>query len=212
VQRKLDDTMRNLEESLDMIRQEMALLGTTSMEGCVVCWLELVRRLAGVRAALQDEMAQMASINTVMEMASINTVTARLNHKERIDGKAAGGEEEGVWGLSAREWADYTMSEVASVTTALNNGIAASKRALTHASSRLHHDLLQDVYNQMREMRGFDDVLKDIFPQRLLEQGVEEASMERWPIVMFLLSAFTCLTFSASYHLFNCHSIEVRGG
>jgi hypothetical protein len=24
--------------------------------------------------------------------------------------------------------------------------------------------------------------------------------MERWPIVMFLLSAFTCLTLSASYH------------
>ena len=185
-----------------MIRQEMALLGSTSMEGCVVCWLELVRRLAGVRAALQDQMAQ---------MASINTVTLGLHHKERKDGKAAGGEEEGVWGLSTREWADYTMSEVASVTTALNNGIAASKRALTHASSRLHHDLLQDVYNQMREMRGFDDVLKDIFPQRLLEEGVEETSMERWPIVMFLLSAFTCLTFSASYHLFNCHSIEVRG-
>lgn len=194
--------MSNLEESLDMIRQEMALLGSTSMEGCVVCWLELVRRLAGVRAALQDQMAQ---------MASINTVTLGLHHKERKDGKAAGGEEEGVWGLSTREWADYTMSEVASVTTALNNGIAASKRALTHASSRLHHDLLQDVYNQMREMRGFDDVLKDIFPQRLLEEGVEETSMERWPIVMFLLSAFTCLTFSASYHLFNCHSIEVRG-
>ena len=200
VQRKLHDTMRNLEESLDTMRQEMALLGSTSMEGCVVCWLELVRRLAGVRAALQDQ------------MASINSVTLGLHDKERIDGKPAGGEEEGVWGLSAREWADYTMSEVASVTTALNNGIAASKRALTHASSRLHHDLLQDVYNQMSEMRGFEDVLQDIFPQRLLEQGVEEASMERWPIVMFLLSAFTCLTFSASYHLFNCHSIEVRGG
>ena len=215
VQHKLDDAMRNLEDSLDKIRAEMALLGSASMEGCVVCWVELVRRLAGVRATLQDQ------------MASINTVTMGLADTHGMGGEGSGGEEEGSWGLSPREWADYTMSEVASVTTALNNGIAASKRALTHASSRLHHELLQDVYNQMSGMRGMaDDVLHDIFPDRLLEQlravssgdvtgqaaiaGVEEASMERWPIVMFLLSAVTCLTTSASYHLFNCHSLEVR--
>lgn len=33
--------------------------------------------------------------------------------------------------------------------------------------------------------------------------------MEKWPIVVFLLSAVTCLTTSASYHLFNCHSLTV---
>ena len=38
----------------------------------------------------------------------------------------AGGLSEASWpGLSPREWADYTLSEVAVVSTALNNGIAA---------------------------------------------------------------------------------------
>ena len=53
VQHKLDEAMLNLEESLDKIRAELNLLGSASMEGCVLCWVELVRRLAGVRAALQ---------------------------------------------------------------------------------------------------------------------------------------------------------------
>ena len=46
---------------------------------------------------------------------------------EGTDGSGgAGGLSEASWpGLSPREWADYTLSEVAVVSTALNNGIAA---------------------------------------------------------------------------------------
>ena len=127
------------------------------------------------------------------------------------------------------------------MSAALNSGIAASKRALMHASSRLHHELLQDVYGKMSEM-GTRELLLDIFPDSLVEKlqvlqteiksgssnlhngarmfgdarrfswggvGEGEGSMERWPIVAFLLSAVTCLTTSASYHLFNCHSRAV---
>ena len=56
-----------------------------------------------------------------------------------------------------------------SVTLALNNGIAASKRALTHASGRLHHELLEDVYTQIADM-GVGHALNDIFPEGLLER------------------------------------------
>ena len=82
VQQKLDATMRNLEESLDSIRAELALLGTASMEGCILCWIKLIDRLAGVRAALQEQ------------MHSINKVTRGL------EGTADHNEADHTWGLS----------------------------------------------------------------------------------------------------------------
>jgi hypothetical protein len=187
------------------------------MEGCVLCWVELVRRLAGVRASLQEQ------------MASINKVTLGLKGADGEQDEARIGGTADAWGLSPREWADYTLSEVASVTTALNNGIAASKRALSLASGSLHHEMLQELYSKISEVGLTRELLHDIFPdsliQRLRSGGAAHSHsngsspdaitsenslpMERWPIVVFLMSAVTCLTTSASYHLFNCHSLTV---
>ena len=67
------------------------------MDGCVLCWVELVHRLAGVRSALQDQMTAIKE-----QMADING----LSHES--GGSATG--EDAAWGLSPREWADYTLS------------------------------------------------------------------------------------------------------
>jgi len=85
-------------------------------------------------------------------MASITKVTGSLEEGGNAGAVGRGAEGEGAWGLSPREWAEYTLSEIRSVSTALNNGIAASKSALTHASGSLHHELLQDVYSKISEM------------------------------------------------------------
>ncbi len=87
VKQQLEEQMHTLDDSLNAIREELKLLGSASMEGCVVCWAELVRKLSGARMALQDQM------NTLGEKA----LHAKMHTQ-------AG------WGLSMSEWSSYTVS------------------------------------------------------------------------------------------------------
>ncbi|EKX31893.1 hypothetical protein GUITHDRAFT_121917 [Guillardia theta CCMP2712] len=182
VQEKLENAMHNLDKSLETIRHELSQLGSVSMEGCVMCWADLVRRLASVKQKLQDQ---------------VSSITTSMGHIDDHNSL--------VWGLSPSEWAEYTASEVSSVTTALNNGISAAKRALIHASVNIQGEMVH-------EMQKVREVINQDFFHRFKINGEtlnSQAIVERWPIVIFLLSAFTCLLTSASYHLFNCHSLTL---
>ena len=89
--------------------------------------------------------------------------------------------------------ANFTAAEMLSVAATLNTGIAAAKQAMLHASVNLKEEFMQ-------ELKALE-----IFPNELFQTGWE-SPLERWPIIVFLISAFSCLFMSASYHLFNCHS------
>jgi len=163
---QLEDSMLKLDHSLNAIHDELKLLGTASMEGCVVCWAELVRKLSGARVALLQQMDTLGN----------------HGHMDTGDHPQAG------WGLSMSEWAKYTSAEVSSLSHALNTGLAAARRALHHASEDIHDEILHEL-KMIREL--------DLFHEAAEEKGEHRVEC-------------VCLLTSASYHLFNCHSLTLN--
>jgi len=182
VQENIQEAMHKLDSSLEAIRSELKTVGTASMSGCVVCWAKLARRLASSRESLQD---QLASIQEWLP-------TGEETQQHRF-----------LLGLTPAEWRDYTSAEIKSLSLALHTGISAATRAVRHATgevARVGGDLTAEVQH---ELKAEMNLLWD------MAQTHEPIPLERWPIIVFLFSGVICLTTSASYHLFNCHSLHV---
>mmetsp|Transcript_56800 Transcript_56800/g.149624 ORF Transcript_56800/g.149624 Transcript_56800/m.149624 type:complete len:512 (+) Transcript_56800:17-1552(+) len=79
------------------------------------------------------------------------------------------------------------------MTSSINSGLFAAKQALLHASQNLRHELNTEII-------ALEEFRRELFAKK------SQIVLARWPIIVFLFSAFFCLFLSASYHLFNCHS------
>ncbi len=165
----LTETVGKVDRSIETIRKELSSISSVSLEGCLVCWAELITKLSRTRQVLLEQVEGLSHVSN--ESA----------------------EEHPSWRIRSSELANFTASEILSVAANLNTGIAAAKQALIHASKNLREEFLL-------ELNSLDIFPKDMFP------AVWESPLERWPIIVFLISAFCCLFLSASYHLFNCHS------
>jgi channel protein (hemolysin III family) len=185
MQENIAEAMHRLDASVEAIREELKVLGSASMEGCIVCWAKLARRLASSRENLQDQLARVQVWS--------------------VSGEAGGEtQQRSLLGLTPAEWREYTAAEIKSLSLALHTGIAAATRAVRHATgevARVGGDLTSEV---QQELRAEMQILWD------MTQAQDAAlPLERWPILVFLLSGVVCLTTSAIYHLFNCHSLHV---
>ena len=117
----LAETITKVDKSLETIRSEISTVGSVSLEGCLVCWAEMIQKLSRTRQALLEQVDGL--------MHAVNQTS----------------DDHARWGMSTSEMANFTAAEMLSVAAALNTGIAAAKQAMIHASQNLQEELIHEL-------------------------------------------------------------------
>ena len=120
----ISDTALKVDRSLEIIRAEMSTIGSASLEGCLVCWAEVIRKLTRTRQTLLEQ------VDGLMHAANASSYDPNEHSR---------------WGISSSEMANFTAAEILSLAATLNTGIAAAKQALIHASQNLQEEIIHEL-------------------------------------------------------------------
>jgi hypothetical protein len=117
------ETAGKIDQSLDLVRNELSSLGSISLKGCRGCWSEMIQKLSRTRRILLEQVEGLTHI-------------AR-NSSEHYP----------AWGTVTSEWAENTAAEMRSVAATLNTGIVAAQHALMHASKNFQDEILLEIHS-----------------------------------------------------------------